>query len=266
MKFSVVTSVLNGAAFLPAALRSVAGQSYSDVEYLVIDAGSTDGSREIALEAAAADPRIQVFSRPGERLYDSLLWGLDQARGDTLSWLNADDLYTPWTFATLASFLERNPDCEWVSGLPGCWDGEGRLRFVRAEGWRPQWLIRQGWFHGGLLGFLQQESMFFSKSLYASLTEDERNSVTQCRYAGDYVLWKAFAKRARLETLPSVLGGFRRHGANQSVVNLEAYMAEVKAAGAAFPPAPVRYAARRLYRGVSAWRAAARAIEEDRQF
>ena len=263
MKFSIVTSVLNGAAYLPETIRSVSGQSHADFEHIIIDAGSDDGSHEIALEAAAKDKRIRVFSRPGEAFYPSLLWGLDQADGDILGWLNADDLYAPWALATVAEYLRRNESCDWLSALPGCWDGQGRLRFVRPEGWRSRRLIRQGWHHKDLLGFLQQESMFFSRSLYGRLSADERKAVAGCRYAGDFVLWKAFAGHVRLDVLPTALGGFRRHGANASIVNLDAYMDEVKKAGAVFLPWPLRPMAQRASRAMAAYKAATLAIEED---
>ncbi len=266
MKFSIVTSVLNGAAYLPETIRSVSGQSHGDFEHIIIDAGSDDGSHDIALEAAAKDRRVRVFSRPGEAFYPSLLWGLDQAEGDVLSWLNADDLYTPWTLAVAAEYLRRNEHCEWLTGLPGCWDGEGRLRFVRPEGWHSRRLIRQGWRHKDLLGFLQQESMFFSRPLYGRLNTDERKAIADCRYAGDFVLWKAFASHARLEVLPTALGGFRRHGANASVVNMDAYMSEVKKAGAVFLPWPLRELAQFAHRTMSASAAAKKAIREDLEF
>ncbi len=265
MKFSIVTSVLNGASYLPETIRSVSGQTCVDIEYIIIDAGSTDGSHEIAADAAKEDSRIRVFSRPDEGLYASLLWGLDQAEGDVLSWLNADDLYTPWALSTVAGYLRRNGDCAWLSGLPGCWDAEGRLRFVRPEGWRSQRLIRQGWHHKDLLGFLQQESMFFSRTLYTALSAEERRAITDCRYAGDFVLWKAFAARSALETLPTALGGFRRHGANKSVVNMDAYMDEVRKAGAVFLPWPLRPAAQLVSRAMSAYTAAVMAIREDQE-
>jgi len=263
LKFSIVTSVLNGATYLSETIRSVSGQSHADFEHLIIDAGSDDGSHDIALQAAKQDTRVRVFSRPGEALYASLLWGLDQAEGDILSWLNADDLYAPWALASVDEYLRRNSKCDWLSGLPGCWDSEGRLRFVRPEGWHSRRLIRQGWRHKDLLGFLQQESMFFSRALYGRLDGDERKAITDCRYAGDFVMWKAFAARAKLDVLPTALGGFRRHGANQSVVNMDAYMDEVRKAGAVFLPWPLRELAQFSHRAISASSAAKKAIRED---
>lgn len=263
MKFSVVTSVLNGAAFLSQTIRSVTNQSYAELEYIIIDAGSTDGSVEIAEDAARSDARIRVYHREGEPLYSSILWGLDQATGDVLSWINADDLYTEWAFATIVQYLSQDENAQWLSGFPTCWDAQSRLRFVKPEGWRPQKLIQAGWFHQDLLGYIQQESVFFSRALYEALTQAERDNISSCALAGDFVLWKALAVRQPLVTIPSVLGGFRRHGDNLSVKHAAQYMTEVRAAGGYFPSIPTRMVAQYLYRIVSSVSAARLAIRAD---
>lgn len=246
LKISIVTSVLNGGAYLAEAMKSVTAQSYDNWDYLIIDAGSDDGSYEQA-QAAASDPRIRVERRAGEGLYASLLWGLEQSKGDMLAWLNADDFYPSWSFASLQRFMARRPDAQWVTGLPGCWDREGRLQFVRARAWHPKSFIRRGMFHGEALGFLQQESMFFSRTLFEKLTADEKKTFAAQKYAGDFYLWKKLAEHAPLVTAPTLLGGFRQHDRNMSAANAEGYMAEARALGAWTPPPVIAAAARRLY-------------------
>jgi len=251
-QISIITPVLNGAAFLPAAVNSVLAQSYNNWDYTIIDAGSSDGSYERALEFARYEPRITVIQRPGEPLYQSILYGLGQARGKFLAWLNADDLYTPWAFAALANFTDAHRHARWVTGLPGCWDRDGTLRFVRASAWYPRAFIRRGMFHLHALGFLQQESMFFARSLFEELTDEERREIRAQKLAGDFLLWKRFAAHAPLQVAPTVLGGFRRHGANQSVIGMGNYMAELRAIGAWTPPHFIGALARKAY-----WQAAA---------
>jgi len=249
---SIVTPVLNAAAFLPAAIESIIGQSYSNWEHRIIDAGSTDGGYERALEFQRHEPRITVERREGEPLYQSIMHGLTHARGDYLAWLNADDLYTPWAFAALADFSGAKTHARWVTGLPGCWDKDGTLRFVRASAWYPQSFIRRGMFHLHALGFLQQESMFFARTLFEDLTDEDRAGIGKQKLAGDFLLWKCFAEHAPLHVAPTVLGGFRRHGANQSITRMDEYMAEVRAIGAWTPPHFIGALARKAY-----WQAAA---------
>ncbi len=247
MRFLLVTPVLNGEAFLERAIASVRAQSHEDFEYMIVDGGSTDASCAIARKAASEDDRIQLLERPGLNQYASIAAGFDAGEGDVLAWLNADDLYAPWALAVVAKYAARHPDSQWLTGLPGCWDEDDVLRFVRPDAWRPRALIRRGWHHKDLIGFIQQESVFFSKDLFARLSAAQRSAFERARLAGDFILWKAFADAVPLEVIPTVLGGFRRHGANRSVAGMDDYMDEVKNAGATFLPGPLAAMARALH-------------------
>lgn len=251
MKISIVTSVKNGAPFFQDAIDCVIGQKYESWDYLIIDAGSDDDSFERAQEAAAKDARVRVERRDGEPLYESLLYGLSKAKSDYCAWLNADDLYTPWAFSALAEFAAKTK-AQWITGLPACWDENGALRYVRARSWHPQALIRAGAFNLKGLGFLQQESMFFSRTLFEKLNEQERQTFAAQQLAGDFYLWKCFARHAPLVSAPTILGGFRQHGRNLSASNMDAYMQEAKALGAWTPPALIGSATRRVYEVVAA--------------
>lgn len=91
MKISIITVVFNGIGTLKTCLESVLGQSYPDVEYLVIDGGSTDGTVELVRSYGS---RIAVFrSEPDNGIYDAMNKGLALATGDVVGILNADDVY-----------------------------------------------------------------------------------------------------------------------------------------------------------------------------
>ena len=251
MKISIITSVKNGEPFIREAVASVKAQSHANWEYLIIDAGSDDGGWAYVEEEAAGDERIRCIRRDGEPLYQSLAWGLDQCSGDYLAWLNADDLYPRWSFQSLCTFVEKTR-AEWVTGLPACWDEAGALRFVRPRAWHPRRFIRAGMFNLQALGFLQQESMFFSRELFARLTVSERATFAAQKFAGDFFLWKTLAEHAPLATAPAVLGGFRAHGANMSAANMDAYMDEVRVLGGWVPNPRVGAWARRAFEAASA--------------
>ena len=263
MKLTIVTSVLNGAEFLADAISSIQRQTWTEWEHIIIDAGSTDGSLDIIKAATRGDKRVQFVERPDEPLYQSLIWGLTNATGDMLGWLNADDMLTPWAMAAVARYGGADKQREWVTGLPGCWDRNGVLRYVRADALKSRALIKAGWYHKDLLGFIQQESVFFRRSLFESLSDAERNTIAGASLAGDFMLWKRFAARTRLWTIPTALGGFRRHDANMSERRMEDYMKEVAADGAVFLPPGVRHAARTVHRLLGAHMAARAAARED---
>jgi len=261
MKFSIVMPVLNGARFMESAIASVLAQTHDDWELIIMDGGSDDGSADIATRHAQEERRITFFSQPDKGIYDAVLNGFAQSSGDWFSWLNSDDLYAPWCLAAVERFV-RDEKSDWVTGGPGCWDGAGRLRYVRPSGLYPQRLIRAGWFHEGLLGHLQQESMFFSRKLFDRLGPDDIGRVRAMRYAGDFLLWRLLAEHAPLDVAPTVLGGFRRHQENRSTAMRDAYLHEVRQTQPFTAPGPVAGVIAVAYRVLSSWammRAAARA-------
>jgi teichuronic acid biosynthesis glycosyltransferase TuaG len=91
---SIVTPVFNAARFLPDALRSVALQTFTDWEHILVDDGSTDGSFELLQQAATLDPRLRLLRTSGRtgpaRARNQ---GLKQARGKYAAFLDADDLW-----------------------------------------------------------------------------------------------------------------------------------------------------------------------------
>jgi glycosyltransferase involved in cell wall biosynthesis len=96
--FSIVTPCLNRAGTIAHAIESVLAQDYPAFEHLVIDGGSTDGTREIF----ARYPHLHVVSEPDRNLYDAINKGLRLVRGDVVGLLNSDDVYAPGAFAAVA--------------------------------------------------------------------------------------------------------------------------------------------------------------------
>jgi glycosyltransferase involved in cell wall biosynthesis len=96
--FSIVTPSFNRAGSIARSIESVLAQDYPAFEHLVIDGGSTDGTREIL----ARYPHLHVISEPDRNLYDAINKGLRLARGDVVGLLNSDDVYAPGAFAAVA--------------------------------------------------------------------------------------------------------------------------------------------------------------------
>ena len=113
MRISIVTPVLNGMPWLPDAVESVARQR-SDVEHLIRDGGSTDGSREWLTAHEDLGFRATLERDGGQT--DALIAGFAAATGDLFGWLNADDLLEPDALRRVAEAFEANPDAVIVSG------------------------------------------------------------------------------------------------------------------------------------------------------
>ena len=101
---SVITPVLNAADTLELTLLSVSAQTYSNIEHIVIDGGSTDGTVDI-LQRFQSSAQLRWQSEPDSGMYSAINKGIALARGGYISYLNADDLYLPWSVEKAVSVM-----------------------------------------------------------------------------------------------------------------------------------------------------------------
>ncbi len=124
-RVSVVVPCYNYGHYLPACLESILDQPGVEVEAIVVDDASPDGSGEVAEQLGAADPRVRVIRHPLNKghitTYND---GLEAARGDYLVLLSADDLLAPRSLARAAALLEANPSVGFVYGRAVQFSGE----------------------------------------------------------------------------------------------------------------------------------------------
>jgi glycosyltransferase involved in cell wall biosynthesis len=132
-KISIVTPSFNQAAFIEETLRSVLMQGYSNLEYIVIDGASTDGSAEVI--RAYQDSLTYWHSEPDRGQSDALNKGLSRCTGDILAWLNSDDRYAEGALAHVATLFGEHPDIDFVYGDCELMDVQGRSR---GRMWPPQ--------------------------------------------------------------------------------------------------------------------------------
>lgn len=114
MRFSVIIPVHDSAATLAAALDSVLGQSFTDFELIIVDDASTDASAEIAERHALRPHIVRVSGNQGPGIARNA--GIASAKGDYLTFLDADDTWFPWTLATLDTVIRTHGDPAFVSG------------------------------------------------------------------------------------------------------------------------------------------------------
>ena len=224
---SIVTPSLNQAAFLEETILSVLGQGYSNLEYVVIDGGSNDGSTEIIRKYE--DELAYWSTERDENHYDAVNKGFSRTRGEIMAWINSDDKYLPWTFSVVSELFRTFPKIEWLtSAYLMHWDGRGRAvncRFVGGFN-RKTFLmganLPSGKFHVG--SWIQQESTFWRRSLW----ERAGGALDVKSVAADFDLWGRFFAHAELYTVATPLGGFRVHGDQISVRRYDEYIASGK--------------------------------------
>lgn len=218
---SVVTPSYNSERYIGETLLSVKNQTYKNIEHIVVDGGSSDGTIPI-LQEYHDKYNLQWISEDDDGMYDAIEKGFSIASGEIYSWINSDDKYLPWAAELAVNYLE-DPRYEWIVGHPAKWDKNGNLTYVTPL--RPyynrQW-IKNGWYHGNGLGWLQQESMFWT----AELWETRGGFPDGVNVAGDYYLWKEFAKESDLKQIGTVISGFRRHD-DQKTSEIENYYQEI---------------------------------------
>ncbi|HZP87557.1 MAG TPA: glycosyltransferase family 2 protein [Burkholderiales bacterium] len=147
IRISVVTVVLNAARHLEHCLRSVAEQGRSDVEHLVVDGGSTDGSVDII--RAHAHRLAWWISEPDAGIGDAMNKGLRHARGDWLLFLHADDfLHASDALARVESLLDETSD---IVACGISWQGDVPGTIRRPRGFGPWFNFKTGIYHQGAL-------------------------------------------------------------------------------------------------------------------
>jgi glycosyltransferase involved in cell wall biosynthesis len=113
---SIIVPTFNRARFLERSILSILDQGYRNIECLVLDGGSNDGSVEILERLAAADPRLKYLSEKDGGEVFATNRGIDMARGEIIAFQASDDVYTPDAIATSVEFLLKNPEYIGVSG------------------------------------------------------------------------------------------------------------------------------------------------------
>ena len=200
MKFSVVTISFNQRQFLQEALCSVLTQDHTAIEYIVVDPGSTDGSRELIENFANRLARV-VFE-PDQGAADGLNKGFQHASGDIFGFLNSDDVLLPGAIRSVAQAFAENPDCDIVMGNGFIVDTQGqRIRRIRAAGF-----TLDRYFYGGATWL--QQATFFRRAAFAAAGGFNINN-RSC-WDGE-LLVDMVRKGARVKYLDQDLALFRLH-------------------------------------------------------
>ncbi len=204
--FSIITPSFNQAKFLRRTIESVLMQDIPNVEYIIMDGGSTDGSQAIIKEYE--DQLAYWESAPDKGQTDALNKGFNRARGKYLAWINSDDVYHPGAFAEAAKYLDAHPEVGMVYSDCTFIDAEGREigQFPAAQTNYER--LRRGYVH------IPQQASFFRADLWQKVGPLDPSFY----FAMDYDLWVRLAKEAPLVYLPGwTWASFRLHGAAKTI-------------------------------------------------
>lgn len=231
-KIDILLPVKNGKDFLAESIDSIIGQTFADWRLLVLDHGSTDGSREMAEACQARDPRIVLHSFPQAQGLSGLLnCGLDIADCDYVMRHDADDVCLPDRMAVTLAAFEALPDCVAIGGQADIIDGAGQrvgnmevpvgvARVTAASLFRnpvahPTAMLR--------FGELNRLGARYGSDILKVLPAHQ--SIEVSHLAEDYLLFGQLAILGRCANVPQKLIRYRWHGNNVSTTGFFEQMA-----------------------------------------
>jgi glycosyltransferase involved in cell wall biosynthesis len=121
-RITILTPCLNGARYIGDAIASLRRQNYADLEHIVLDAGSTDGT----LEILARFPEVRVISEPDRGTHDAMNKGIRRATGEAIGFLNADDIYPDGLLLEVGRMFADDPELAVVVGRTIVFEENGR--------------------------------------------------------------------------------------------------------------------------------------------
>ena len=224
-KITVVTPVYNGSKYIEKTIKSVLNQKYPNLEYMIIDGGSTDGTVEIIKKY---EKHLAYWvSEKDNGIYSAIQKGFDRATGDIMAWINSDDYYSENAFETVSKIFSTFPQAEWLTGLGVTYNENGW--FIDAH--EPRDFTRLDLLRGDFK-WIQQESTFWRKTLW----DKAGSKLENYKLADDFELWLRFSRYAKLYCTNSYLGGFRQRVSGQlSLEGLQKYLDECNQALAKEP-------------------------------
>lgn len=200
---SLVTCSYQQARFLDATMRSVLAQNYAGLEYIVIDGGSTDGSKDI-IERHGGSLAYWVSEPDGGQSH-ALIKGFGHATGDIYGWLCSDDLLLPGTLQRIGEFFRDHPDVDAVYGDSVWIDADGKpIRPKREMGFN-----RFVFLHD--YNYVPQPSMFWRRRLYESVGGLRPSFVL----AMDGDLWERFSAKVRIRHIQAYLSCMRYYASQK---------------------------------------------------
>jgi GT2 family glycosyltransferase len=236
-RFTIVTSSFNQAHFLAETIQSVRQQGRDDVEHLVLDGGSTDGSVEVL---RANDGALSYWVSAKDDGQPSA-WnaGVRRARGEIVGFINSDDLLLPGALDEIARLADTSPDAEWfVGGTKYFGEGAPPLSYAGT----PQRSAADVLFFAS---YAPQPGQFFKRSLIERVGGFDES--LQYSFDLDFFVRCALAG-ARSVATPRIVAAFRFHGASKTVSQAEKHLAETRFVEARHWPAVLRREGRRAQR------------------
>lgn len=218
-RITIVTPSYNQGRFIEETIQSVLSQGYPDLEYIVIDGGSTDETLSILKKYGR---EIQWVSERDRGQAHAINKGLRMATGDVVAFLNSDDLYKPGALLSVGEFFALHPQAHWLTGRCCIIDEYGREIRRPITLYKNLWLSVRSYTILLVLNYISQPATFWRRSVLDTvgyLNED------LC-YTMDYEYWLRIGRLFRLWFIGRELACFRYHSFSKSSLSTRAQFDE----------------------------------------
>ena len=206
-KISVITPSFNQGEYLEQTICSVLEQGYPNLEYIIIDGGSTDCSVEIIKKYEHS--LTYWVSEEDRGQYHAINKGFSVSTGEVMLWINSDDLLVAGSLETIGSiFNQFRGMVQWITGVPAYADKNGMVCKVFNTFRYHRNLLRFGCYEGRAINWIMQECTAWTRDLWNSIGARLDENLN---YAADFKLWCDFSQHAQLYWVSTVLGCNRQH-------------------------------------------------------
>lgn len=203
-KISIITPSYNQAEFIKRTIDSVLSQNYPNLEYIVMDGGSTDKTIEILKKYGK---RIIWKSEKDRGQGNALNKGLSMSTGDLLAYLNSDDTLEPNALKTIAQFYVRNPQTQWFIGKCKIVDEKDREIRKQVTAYKNLWLKKYNHQTLLILDYISQPASFWTRTAYKEIGQFNEKEYWEL----DYEYWLRLGKKFSPKLIDKYLANFRVH-------------------------------------------------------
>ena len=218
-RITLITPSYNQGAYIEETILSVIDQGYPDLEYLVIDGGSTDQTPDILQRY---HKHLDWVSEGDRGQSHAINKGMQRATGDIVAYLNSDDLFVHEALLKVGRFFQDHPQAYWLTGKCRTIDPSANEIRRSSTIYKNFWLNTRSYTALSVLNYISQPATFWRREAIEQVCYfDER-----WYYAMDYDYWLRLGKHYRLWFLNEYLAGFRVHPASKGRSSTQAQFAE----------------------------------------
>jgi glycosyltransferase involved in cell wall biosynthesis len=222
-KISIITPSYNQAEFIKRTIDSVLSQKYPNLEYIVMDGGSTDKTVEILNKYGS---KIIWKSEKDKGQGDAINRGFIMATGDLIAYLNSDDTFAPGALKSVSEFYLKNPDSHWFFGKCKIVDEKDKEIRKKITAYKNFWLTKYNYQTLLILDYISQPATFWTRGAYKKIGEFNEKEYWEL----DYEYWLRLGKKYEPKFIDKYLANFRVHKKAKTSLGVKHFWQEFEVA------------------------------------